>query len=80
MPQRRVVANVHKRLVSITHDLRNSGCTIRGLAERNGVTILTVRRDLRLLQELGLPIVQVRNSQGQKAWRIAQDEIAALKR
>ena len=79
MPQRRVVATFHNRLVSLTNDLRRSGCSIRNLAERYGVTILTIRRDLRLLTELGLPIVQVRDSHGQKAWRIAQNEIAALR-
>ena len=79
MPQRRVVATFHNRLVSLATELRRSGCTIHNLAERHGVTLLTIRRDLRLLAELGLPIVQVRNPRGQKAWRIAQDEIAALK-
>lgn len=79
MPQRRVVATFFKRLVCIARDLRAAGCSIRTLAERYGVTILTVRRDLRLLEELGVPIVQVRDSRGCKAYRIAQNEIASLR-
>lgn len=69
----------HRRLVSVARDLRTGNCTTRSLAERHGVTILTIRRDIRLLQELGLPLVQARDLQGQKGWRIAQDEILALR-
>jgi len=47
---------------------RRLGMSIRELAEERGVDRQTIRRDLKLLQTLGFPLVESKGPRGRKTW------------
>jgi predicted DNA-binding transcriptional regulator YafY len=62
------------RILRILHQLdRLGGCTIYELAEANGTTTRTIRRDLDALQEAGIPLVGDPGDDGKKRWRLDAD-------
>ncbi len=52
---------------------RRLGVTVQELADDTGVNLRTIRRDLKLFQQLGLPLEEQAGPNGRKNWRIAEE-------
>lgn len=52
---------------------RRLGVTVLELADDTGVNLRTIRRDLKLFQQLGLPLEEQAGTNGKKFWRIAEE-------
>lgn len=52
---------------------RRLGVTVQELADDTGVNLRTIRRDLKLFQQLGLPLEEQAGTNGKKFWRIAEE-------
>jgi len=62
-----------KRIVRLIVRLSGRGMTIREIASSAGVSTKTVRRDMRILEEISIPVFQDRNedSMGERiVWRV----------
>lgn len=53
--------------------VRRLGVTVQELADDAGVNLRTIRRDLKLFQQLGLPLEEQSGENGKKFWRIAEE-------
>ena len=49
---------------------RHYGVTVREMAQEMGVTEKTIRRDLRVFQQVGFPVEQTVGERGRKSWRM----------
>lgn len=59
------------RILRILHQLdRIGGSTLYELAEQNGTTTRTIRRDLDALQEAGIPLTAETADESKKRWRL----------
>lgn len=56
---------------------RRFGLTVAELADEMNVSQKTIRRDLELLRDVGLPIVETVGSHGRKSWRAEAQAILA---
>ena len=52
--------------------VRRHGISIRDMAHEAKVAEKTIRRDLRLFQKLGFPLLETNGERGRKTWRLAQ--------
>ncbi|MCA3014268.1 MAG: transcriptional regulator [Myxococcaceae bacterium] len=67
------------RILRILHQLdRLGGRTLYELAEENGTTTRTIRRDFDAIQEAGIPLLGDSGDDGKKRWRIASDASTRL--
>jgi HTH domain len=53
---------------------RRLGMSVRELAEDRGVDRQTIRRDPKLLQNLGFPLVESTGPRGRKTWSFPRNE------
>jgi predicted ArsR family transcriptional regulator len=53
---------------------RRHGMSVRELAEECGVDRQTIRRDLKLLQTQGFPLVESKGARGRKRWSSPRNE------
>ncbi len=65
---------VRQWMILRTLGARRHGMSVRELAEERGVDKQTIRRDLKLLQTLGFPLVESEGPHGRKTWSSHRNE------